>query len=107
MLDACGVTMTRSALNRPADRISSSSPLISCCTLANTGPDLSLVAVTYAHYPAPGAPRGPDRRARPASLPGPGRSPPGGCVRKVLPPQQLAPARAGLGRGPGGVGGGG
>src|SRR5215468_2376357 len=36
MLDPCGLTMTRSALNRPAERIWSSSPLISCWTLLNT-----------------------------------------------------------------------
>src|SRR5215831_8316595 len=36
MLDPCGLTMTRSALNKPAERISSSSPLISCWTLVNT-----------------------------------------------------------------------
>src|SRR6516162_3400684 len=37
MLDPCGLTMTRSALNRPAERISLSSSSISCRTLVNTG----------------------------------------------------------------------
>src|SRR5215469_3974169 len=36
MFGPCGLSMTRSALNRPAERISSSSPLISCWTLVNT-----------------------------------------------------------------------
>src|SRR6266704_6982394 len=36
MLEPCGLTMTRSALNRPSERILSSSARISCWTLANT-----------------------------------------------------------------------
>src|ERR1700739_3272551 len=40
MLDPCGLTMTRSVLNRPSARIWSSSPRICCCAAANI-PNLS------------------------------------------------------------------
>src|SRR5580704_13214811 len=36
MLGPCALAMTRSALNRPAERISSSSPRMSCSMLVNT-----------------------------------------------------------------------
>src|SRR5215472_9581540 len=46
MLDPCGLTMTRSALKRPAERISLSSSSIPCLTPVNTSPDSSRSLLT-------------------------------------------------------------